>query len=325
MTNQTLDPKSLISFPAIYLWAVAEIAFNTHDSIEYQKIIDFFELSKLYLQKTNRKKLGTIGLFSRAVKRNFNKGIIPFTRAPHDLCLAEVLFGETNGFKVRSDSSQVESGFLRVRKTDIDYVDLVYEITRDDAHLQEFLDNEKKESILQVLNEMASNKVEYETINQNMKMVRISQEFSAITNAIESFDCFISLWNAPSKGSNEQTSTPRSLSRKLGKAKLSIESGELYLLLTSSQQVLEMTAGSMVGQCLFIESEDINIFGKLPDLTVDNDRTRATLNTTSLFRRFLIDQMPLIQTDRANATYLINKYTWCLPYQSINWLETAEL
>ena len=288
-------------------------------------MLDFFELSKTYLHKIDKKKFGKIDFFSRAVKRNLNKGIIPFTRAPHDLCLAEVLFGETNGFKVRSNSSQVESGFLRVRKTDIDYVDLVYEITRDDAHLREFLDNEKKESILQVLNEIALNKVEYESINQNMKMIRISQELSAITNAIKSLDCFISLWNVHSKRSNDQTKGLRSLSRKLGKAKLSIEDGELYLMLTSSQQVLEMTAGSMVEQFLFIESEDVNIFGKLPDLTVDNDRTRANLNTTSLFRRFLVYQMPLIHTDRDTAAYLTNKYSWCLPYQSLNWLETVAL
>jgi hypothetical protein len=77
----------------------------------------------------------------------------------------------------------------------------------------------------------------------------------------------------------------------------------------------------MVGQWLLIESDQLKIFGQLPDLTDEKDCTRVAIDPTGAFAKFLLNETPMVYIDKSSASYFSKKYSWFVSNDSQIWLE----
>ena len=82
-----------------------------------------------------------------------------------------------------------------------------------------------------------------------------------------------------------------------------------------------MTAASMVGRWLLIESNELKVFGQLPDLTEDDDTKSAAFDPSPLLKKFMLDTNPMSYLQKTSASYISKLHHWCIPDDAQTWLE----
>jgi hypothetical protein len=318
----TKKKDKTVALPAILLWAAGKKAEDTGNTEDLNKVLELFKKSAKNRKKEEWRAVDAEKEFLSAANKLIGKGIIPFERSELDLNLASTLFRKINEFKVRSLKSYVDPGFLKIRHRDITYIDLSKDMVRYDSNCTDFFENSEKSLLLNFLDELSSKLIKYETVNNGVRILKISGEFSAFSKFSKTFECSISLWNAPKKTLNETSISSGGLNRRLGIAKIEVsETGELFLIDLSAQSQLEITAASMVGQWLLIESDQLKIFGQLPDLTDEKDCTRVAIDPTGAFAKFLLNETPMVYIDKSSDSYFSKKYSWFVSNDSQIWLE----
>ena len=99
-----------------------------------------------------------------------------------------------------------------------------------------------------------------------------------------------------------------SLNRNLGRAKLELHGHALFLQELSAQDKLELTAASVMGQWLLIESEEFKAFGALPDLTVGDDQRKVAVDPMPLLKKFTLGVAPNVYAEQEDAWYFSKIY-----------------
>jgi hypothetical protein len=321
--NTLLSKKEKpVLLPAILLWAAGQKAQANRNKEEFAMVIDIFKKSAKFRKQKEWRAKDAENEFLSITKKYLGKGIIPFERNELDLHLASTLYQRLSEFKVRSSNSYVDPGFLRVKKDDVQYINLSKEMIRYETKNTDFFDDSNKALLLSFLDALSSKPIFYETLNDGKKIMKINGEFSSFAKFTKKFDCSISLWNGPSNIHNSSSTPKGSLNRRLGMAEIGVsKSGELFLSNLSAQNQLEITAASLVQQWLLIESEQIKLFGQLPDLTEQKDSRRVAIDPTGAFATFLLDQTPMVYVEKSSVTYFSKKYSWFVSNDSQIWLE----
>lgn len=312
-------PKA-VQVPSIYLWAAGQKARANGCHDDFKKVSLLF--SKSYRSPKNAdKKMAHGALKLRlAIEETLNQGVIPFVRDELDLHLAAAIYNLTSNFKIRSEKSLVDSGFLRVRKIDIEYVDFSKKIIREDAIFPELLDPSSKKGVLNFLDDYSNQSFFYKTASKGKELLNVFGDFESFGEISKSLDCQISLWSK-SESANSTDRFTFSV-RKLGQANVKfLNKQQLVLTGLSAQIKLELTAASMLGHSLLIESEDLKIFGELPDLTTDDDSRIVAVDPVPLLKKFIFDQIPTTLIDQDAASYFSKKHSWFVPNDSKIWLE----
>ena len=313
----------LIPFPSIYIWAAAQIALAEGRNDDLSKILEIYRESTSHNSAANTLQANRELRFLKSIKTKISKGVIPFERSEVDLLLAKSIYGETGGgFKIYSDNSYVPNGFLRVRKNEIEYADCSIDMIRFDLNYPEILNATDKRKILDLLEQIKNESTIYQTLNEGERILKISGEFKSFPKIKKPIDCLISIWNAPEKKQLEKSQNRGLLNRRLGKATLKSE-GERSLVLSnvSAQSQLEMTAASMVGRWLLIESDELKVFGQLPDLTEDDDRKNVAFDPSPILKKFMLDSNPMSYLQETSAIYISKLHRWCVPDDAQTWLE----
>ena len=322
MSSSKLKKEKPVLLPAILLWAAGRKSQATRNHDDLERVLELFKKSATYRKKEEWRAADAEKDFLSLTKKHLGKGIIPFERDELDLNLASTLYKRIDGFKVRSSKSYVDPGFLRVRNDDIQYVNFSKEMVRYESKNTDFFDDSQKTLLLNFLDDLSSKSITYETLNSGKKILKINGEFSSFSKFTKKFDCSISLWNSPSKTQNGSGFHTGTLNRRLGLADIEVsKNGELFLSNLSAQSQLEITAASLVHQWLLIESEQLKIFGQLPDLTEEKDSRRVAVDPTGAFGKFLLKQTPMVYIDKTSASYFSKKYSWFVPNDSQIWLE----
>lgn len=320
--SKNKNPK-LIPFPSIYIWAAAQIALTEGRNADLSKILEIFRESTTDNSAINSLQANRERIFLKSIKTKLNKGVIPFERSEIDLLLAKSIYGETGGgFKIYSDNSYVPNGFLRVRKNEIEYADCSIDMIRFDLNYPEILNSTDKRKILEHLEQMNNKSTIYQTLNEGDRILKVSGEFKFFSRITKPIECVISIWNAPDRNSLEKSQTRGFLNRKLGKATLKFE-GDSGLVLTnvSAQSQLEMTAASMVGRWLLIESNELKVFGQLPDLTEDDDTQSVSFDPSPMLKKYMLNTNPMSYLQKTSASYISKLHQWCVPDDTQTWLE----
>jgi len=311
-----------VAVPAIFLWAAGQKARFDCNVEDINKIQMLFKHTNAVRRKHDKKSSIRESKFNVAVKHLLNKGIIPFVRDDFDLSLASTLFSEISGFRVRSERSFVDSGFLRVREKDIEYIDSVAGITRDDAKYPDLLEHNEKAIILNFLDALASKNFRYQTANDDSEILKVLGDFTAFASITDSLDCNISLWHDPLTQSKNNKVNSNRLARRLGSATILATDGySLRLTGVLAQSKLEMAAGSLMDQWLLIESDQLKIFGKLPDLTLEGDLCPALVDPVSALDKFTLGVSPTAYIDQDSAAYFSKAYPWFVPKDPDTWLK----
>jgi hypothetical protein len=314
----------LIQIPAVYVWAAGQLAKAQGVSADLQLVQAIFKNSLLRIQKVQHWKMPRELNFSRQLKKSLNQGVIPFVRDDLDLSLAIVVFGGGAEFLLRSEKSHVDCGFLRASDKEITYVDTVTNMIRSDSHLDELLSTSDKANLMLTLEGLATEPTFYQSALDDEYLLRVSGKRSAFSASEGKLICSISLWNSHQ---NIQTGTGTgtgmsSLSRSLGQAELQRRGNALYLQDLSAQVKLELTAASLVGQWLLIESQAFKSFGALPDLTMDDDQRKVAVDPMPLIKKFTLGKMPHVYADQDVARHFSKMYPWFVPGDSKTWLES---
>ena len=84
---------------------------------------------------------------------------------------------------------------------------------------------------------------------------------------------------------------------------------------------MELTAASIVGKWLLIESDEIRVFGQLPDLTVDDDKRKVAVDPAVMLLPFLLNKNPLLYIPADDVEYFSRLHKWFVPADSNSWLE----
>jgi hypothetical protein len=159
-------------------------------------------------------------------------------------------------------------------------------------------------------------------VNDGANVLKISGEFEIFSSLPKSFECLISLWNEPEKDTDGILLNSGTFNRRLGKGSLSTnDTQELLLTVASAQTQLELTAASLVGQWLLVESPAIKVFGQLPDLTEDNELKRIAIDPLPLLKKFTLGLSPIVYVDKKEAKQLADLHTWCVSDDTQTWLE----
>ena len=124
MTKLSSTRQISVPIPSIFLWAVGQKAKLTEQIDDLERVRLLFKKSLNVSRRADWRLVDRVQKIKSSIEKNLSKGVIPFQRDDLDLSIAISLYALTSGFKVRSNDSFVESGFLRVRDKDIDYVDL---------------------------------------------------------------------------------------------------------------------------------------------------------------------------------------------------------
>ncbi len=304
---------SYVSVPALYFWVVESKAISLGIE-EHSRLLggaydqsSSFLLSFGHFQRLNT---GRQTKFRAEVKRILGKGVIPFVRNNLDLSLASVVFGESAEFKLYSEKSFVESGFLRVfRSGDISYLDSKRDVRRLDAGLPVLLSDEIKIEMNAFFDSLTAQGTHYRTSTDEQGPLVISDLPSLLRKEGSVKKCRVSIWETITI--SDEVSNGRRLSRDLGDLKLKIKKdGDGHFENMTPQTQLEMTAASLIGRSLLIHTDDFKIFGKLPDLTVDNARTEAAISPIEILKRFTVGAMPMVRIEEELARSFSLIYPW---------------
>jgi hypothetical protein len=310
-----LKESVYVSVPALYLW-VAELKGMHQGDAEYLRLLQGNEhqlnASSLLLlfghfERANAQRQTR---FRSEVKRILGKGVIPFVRSEPDLSLASVVFGTGFEFKLYSEKSFVDCGFLRVfRSGDISYLDFQQDVRRVDADLPILLSDDTKRETLAFFDELTLQGAHFKAPGDEQVSMVISDLPSLLCKENSVKRCRVSIWEVMtiSDGFNDG----KRLSRDLGDLKLRIKkSGDGYFENMPPQTHLEMTAASLTGRSLLIHTDDFKIFGKLPDLTVDNAFTKANISPIGILERFTLGVMPMVKIEKELARSFSLIYPW---------------
>jgi hypothetical protein len=316
---ETDKSKRTIKVPAIYFWAAGQNLRFSGESDDFRTIVDclnsptarsnFFSFSQIDKENSFRTNLKTPKISK----------VIPFTRDDLDLSLGALVYGTGTEFKMYSDSSFVESGFLRVRKKSVEYVELVGDMIRIDSQLPEFLSSNHKRSLISSFEELSKANAFYQTVNSDGCILKISGFPNLFGSVRSELTCAISLWSDPyEKG----TSSIGTLKRRLGFGKLR-PSNDRSLNLTeiSAQTELELTAGSIIGNWLLIESDNFKSFGKLSDLTIDNHISPVSIDSLKIFNRYTLGKTPMVLANQSLINKFSKRFSWFIPEDSTAWFK----
>jgi hypothetical protein len=302
MTKLTSTRQKSVPIPSLFLWAVGQKAKLSNQIDDLDRVRHLFKKSLNVSRRADKRLVERVERIKSSIKENLSKGAIPFQRDDLDLNIAISLYALTSGFKVRSQDSYVESGFLRVRDKDIEYVDFSANMIRDDAKYPDLLDAPHKQIILDLLDELSKKEVAYQTTSRGNDILKICGSFESLGEITKSIRCEISLWKK-TDGADLSGQVNYS-SRKLGPAKLKLVSNQaLVLSELSAQSQLELSAASMLHQWLLIESDSLKFFGELPDLTTDDNKKIVAVDPAPLFRKFLIGHIPISNIEKYYAVY----------------------
>jgi hypothetical protein len=322
LVTSKLKKENAVELPAILLWAAGKKAVDTGNGQDLDRVLSLFKKSASYRKKTDWRDPDAEKIFLSFAKKNKSKGIIPFERDELDLNLASTLYKKINEFKVRSKNSYVDPGFLRVRSNDIEYVNTSKEMIRYESKNTDFFDDDKKSLLLNFLDDLSSKSVSYQTVNQGKRILKITGEFTSFSKFTKTFKCLISVWNGPSRTSAGENTINGGLNRRLGSAEIEVsKKGELFLSNLSAQCQLEIAAASMVHQWLLIDSDELKIFGQLPNLTEEKDSRKAAVDPTGVLAIFLLNRTPIVYLEKSDASYFAKKYPWFVTNDSRIWLE----
>ena len=320
MTKTKASSPKKVAVPAVYLWAVGQ-KFKTANQIDDLNFVySIFRNSighpykKSYDGQDVREKS-----FNQVVKTSLHRGVIPFEREELDLYLATLIYGQRAQFILRSDRSFVEPGFLRATAKEIAYIDVASKIRREDSSQAELLSNSDKRDLLLTLEELTSESMFYRAIAHDEYVLKIYGKRCGLSSIDKKASCAISLWNGPQPDSNLKNMAQ--LSRSLGTATLVKKDNSLYLKLATAQVNLELTAGSLVGQWLLIESDGFKSFGALPDLTEDGGQCKIALDAIPMVKKFTLDVTPVVFVPTDISRSFSKMYPWFIPMDSKNWLE----
>jgi hypothetical protein len=310
-----------VKIPAVYLWAVGQKA-KLNSEFESLKIV-----RECINSSTSRSKVfdwthvAKEDLFRKVVKDRLDKGVIPFVRDDLDLSLAALIYGQRVEFKMHSERSFVECGFLRARKRVIEYVDLAGDMIKIDSRIPEFLDADNKKLLLASIDDLSANNAFYQTVNSEECILKISGLPNLFSSLSKPFYCSISLWNGP----DGNKSISGGQNRELGSAKiLPAHDKSLWLTEVPAQIQLELTAGSLVGKWLLIESSKFNSFGRLPDITIDNQTAKAVVDSLQMLEKYTLGVTPMVLASQSLINKFSNRFSWFVPNDSKSWLEAIQ-
>lgn len=323
MTAKKLK-QTPVQVRAAYLWAAAEKARASDRIEDIKKINDIFLKGLTTNRNIRSPVVKKISDFFTAIKQDKNSDLIPFSRNLIDILLAISICAENVSaiFKFFSDKSYVDLGYIRVRNRDIDYVDRVREVTRDDKLLPEFLSEETKKSILGMLDSFLDQSFEMMTVNNDKGLLAIQGDIVSYMANRNSLKCKVSVWNGPMTDERGRLGSKGSLSRYLPEAKLTKDGKQTVILSgLTPEATMELTAASIVGKWLLIESDEIRVFGQLPDLTEDNDTRTAAVDPAVMLRPFLLNENPLVWIPADAADYFSRQHKWFVPADTNSWLE----
>lgn len=312
-----------IRIPAVYVWAAGQMAKANGLPDDLQLVQAIFQNSLNKIQKARHWQVPPEVDFSRQLKKALNQGVIPFVRNDLDLSLAIVVFGEGSEFLLRSEKSRVECGFLRASHKEIIYVDLAKKMIRADSNFDELLSESDKADLLLMLDGFATEPSFYQSAIDDEQLLKIASKKDAFSAIKGKLKCSISLWNGPYP--EQVNSGMGSLNRNLGQAELQLHGSALYLQDLSAQTKLELTAASLVGQWLLIESKDFKSFGALPDLTMDDDERKVAVDPMPLLKKFTLGKTPYVYANYEVARHFSKMYPWFIPEDSKTWLESIPL
>lgn len=323
MESSKLKNPPKIRIPAVYVWAAGQIAKAEGMHADLLKIQAIFRSSLTSIQNAHHWQVPHVVNFSRAVKKSLNQGVIPFVRDDLDVAFATFVFGDGAEFLLRSEKSRVECGFLRASHKEIKYVDLANDMIRADSQYDELLSESDKVDILLTLEGLALEPVFYQSATEDERLFKVSGKQGAFSAVQGKITCNISLWNGPQPG--QAGTMMGSLNRNLGRAKFELHGHALYLQELSAQDKLELTAASVMGQWLLIESEGFKAFGALPDLTVGDDQRKVAVDPMPLLKKFTIGVAPNVYAPQEDALYFSKMYPWFVPEDSKTWMESISL
>ncbi len=318
-TTEIDSAKRKIKVPAIYLWAAGQSSRFTGESDDIRSILDCLSSRAWRTKFFKSSQVDKEDLFRTNVKAFKNTGVIPFARDDLDLSLGALVYAEGVDFKMHSDRSFVESGFLRVRAKAIEYVDLAGDMIKADSHIPDFLNIQHKKSLLSSFEELSKINAVYQTVNSSTCILKISGFPNLFSSVKKALPCSISLWSEPK---DESTSTLSNIKRKLGFAKLQ-PSKDKSLCLTEilAQTQLELTAGSLVGNWLLIESDDFKSFGRLPDITVDNDTSPVSIDSLQMLKKYTLGETPMVLASQSLINKFSKKFSWFIPDDTTAWFK----
>ncbi len=312
-----------IRIPAVYVWAAGQIAKTQGRQADLIIIQDIFRSSLLSIQKAHHWQVPHAVNFSRDVKKSLNQGVIPFIRDDLDVAFATFVFGDGAEFLLRSEKSRVECGFLRASHKEIKYVDSANDMIRADSKYDELLSESDKIDILLTLQSLSLEPAFYQSATEDESLLKVSGKQGAFSAVQGKITCNISLWNGPQP--SQAGVLMGSLNRNLGQAELERHDHSLYLQDLSAQDKLELTAASVMGQWLLIESEGFKAFGALPDLTVDDDQRKVAVDPMPLLKKFTLGVTPNVYAEQEVARYFSKMYPWFVPEDSKTWMESISL
>ena len=311
-------PKK-IRIPAVYFWAAGQKARAQGLQQDLDLVQAVFRDSIGNRQHTSYFQAERELLISRKARPELYQGVIPFVRDELDLFLAIFLFGQGAEFIIRSDQSLVSSGFLRASQKEVAYVDLVSDMIRADSFFGEFLSQSDKADLLHVLDDFAAKPAFYQCTADDDQILKITGKAGAFSKFKANISCNISIWNSPQ--SDPAGNVLEGFSRNLGQAKLLRQRSKLYLQGLSAQAKLELTAASVVGKWLLIESEQFKSFGPLPDLTAVDDQRVARVDPLPLATKFTLGKVPFVYAGADVARHFSRMYPWFVPEDAKIWLE----
>ncbi len=317
---------SAISVPvkAVFLWAAAQKAKSEGRDSDSQRIGKILSKAVKSTKGLPEKNEGKVANFLSATKSPTQSAVIPLKRDPLDLLLAARVFAEgvEPGFKVYSERSYVETGYLRVRTKDVEYVGSASQLLRSDTALCEFLPDSAKQAIFSILDGFNQNALELVTLSDGNEILALQGELSHHIPIDAKAKYQISLWDGPIRDQAGNLQSKGARNRSLGFASLLANStGQITIAGLSATTVLEITAASVVGRWLLIEAGDLRIFGQLPDMTVDWDRRFAVMDPGPLLGHYLMNKNPTIYVNPEAISDLANRYRWFVSGDSLIWLE----
>jgi hypothetical protein len=320
MENSRKKKPQKIRIPAVYVWAAGQIAKAQGVQADLVKAQSIFRHTITNIQKARHWQQPHAVTFSRELKKLPNQAVIPFARDYLDLSLANLIFGDGAEFLLKSEKSWVECGFLRASHKEIKYVDTAKDMIRADSTYRELLSESDKANILLTLAGLANEPAFYQSAVEDdcpLKVVGKQGVFAAVQGKIS---CNVTIWNGLK---TDQTETIMGgLNRDLGQAELELHDHALCLQKLSSQGRLELTAASVMGQWLLLESKNFKCFGPLPDLTVDDDQRKVAVDPNPLLKKFMLGVTPSVYADQADAQHFANMYPWFVPEDSKTWMES---
>jgi len=323
MENSKKKKPQKIRIPAVYVWAAGQIAKVQGMKADLMKVQAIFRSSLLNIKKARHWQIPDAVNFSSELKKSLNQGVIPFIRNDLDVAFATFVFGDGAEFLLRSEKSRVECGFLRASHKEIKYVDSANNMIRADSKYYELLSENDKADILLTLEGLANEPSFYQSAIEDESLLKVAGKQGAFSAVKGKISCTISLWNGPQPG--QAGTTMGNLNRNLGLAKLEQRGHALYLQDLSAQDKLELTAASVMGQWLLIESEEFKSFGALPDLTMDDDQRKVAVDPMPLLKKFTLGVTPNVYADQEVALYFSKMYPWFVPEDSKTWMESISL